>query len=311
MTSRVSVQAQAPAAAAQAHAGPPSHPFMRQPFPPLTPPVAAPGHGQAVAVSIDARWRPLLNRACELKEALDHLLRWPVQAARNEGMSNCLAVHGLRAQDAEAVQGEFRYSFPDHFAGALLGSWFGHHGQDRAVGWCSIPPWAVLGWVRKDAYKATVDLSATMLQETATQVDAQQPAERITTYGVEGIPLFWAGEGKNRTQLFRLANLPRNAPLLLYPRPRLERFCVRRLRIFPGIAVLEYHSGERDILPFADLSIELLCAMGVRHVARPSLAALWTLWSQLGALHGWRQAARLVPKGASAVRLALLKESRR
>lgn len=200
---------------------------------------------------------------------------------------------------------------PDRFAGALLGSWFGHQGQDRAVGWCAIPPWAVLGWVRKDGYETTVDMAPAQLQLKAAQVDAQQPTERTTTFGMEGIPLLWAAEGKNRTQLFRLANLPRNAPLLLYPRPRLERFLVRRLRLFPSIAVLEHHSGQRDILPFGDLSISLLAALGVRQVARPSVRAHWTLWTELAALHGWREATRLVWMGASEVRLALLKKARR
>ncbi len=285
---------------------------MRQPLPPLAPPVGAAVHGQAVAVSIDARWRPLLSRACELKEALDHLVRWPAQAARNEGVRQCLVAHGLPAQGAAIVHSEFRFSCPDHFAGALLGGWFGHQGQGLAVGWCAIPPWAVLGWVRQDGFEVTADMTTAQLRAKAAQVDAEQAADpRFSTYGVEGIPLFWAGEGKNRTQLFRLANLPRNTLLRLYSRPRLERFCVRRLPLFPSIAVLEYHSGERDILPFGDLSIDLLSAIGVRYVVRPSWAGLWTLWAELRALHGWRQAAWCIWKGGSAVRLALLKESQR
>jgi len=275
-------------------------------------PAGGAGHAQAVPVSIAAQWQPWVNRACELKEAIDHLMHWPVQAADSDWATRCLVANGLRLEDASAVQGKFLCNFPDHFGGALMGSWFGFpRGESSDAGWCSIPHWAVLGWVRKDDYQATPEMPLEQLQRKTAEVDAQPLAAGPTTYAIEGIPLFWAGEGKNRTQLFRLANRPRTTPLRIYPRPRgFERCVVRRVRLFPCLAVLEYGSGARDILPFGRLSIDLLTAVGVRYRAQPSFAALWTLLTELRALHGWRQAARLMATGASAARMGLLIGSR-
>lgn len=284
---------------------------MPIPLPQMPRPVGGETHANATLLSIPTQWQPLLTRACELKEAFDHLLRWPSSAGK-PWVAQCLAANGLRPEDALAVVGKVCHNFPDHFAGILMGSWYEHQpiSSEFSLGWCRIPPWAVLGWVRKEHYQDTPELSLQQLQCKAAQVDALSQSDIPTTYGFDGIPLLWAGEGKNRTQLFRLADVPRASVLSLSPRPRFEKCRVRPLFLFPSIAVIEYGSGGNDILPFGDLSIDLLTAVGVSRHRRPSLRGLWTLFSELRELHGTGRATRYMAAGSAMARCALLKRSR-
>ncbi len=266
-------------------------------------------------VPVDARWRPLLVQASALKEALDHGLRWKGPHATDDWVRDVLAANGIDLDHARPLASEaaLKCAFPDHFAQLLLGSWFRAGDEYRSVGWVTIPEWSVLGWVRKDQYRNTVlDSAATLrlkingLERRVADAEAIGDSTAVgpTTHAIEGIPLFWAGEGKNRTQLYRLGQVPRTTPLHVYPRPKtLDGLRVRRVAGFKGLAALEFPRGDLEVLPFGDLSEAFLGALGVHLHSRPSVRAGLMVLGALHSAYGFLGLIRAV-RSLSEVRLA-------
>lgn len=81
---------------------------------------------------------------------------------------------------------------------------------------------AVMGWVRKDAYRVTPGRSQQELQDAIVGIGTDPRAMDATSHGIEGIPLFWSGEVKNRCQLYRLARCDRTGKLTIYSAPDLS-----------------------------------------------------------------------------------------
>lgn len=225
---------------------------------------------------IDARWRCLIEEVCVLKEAIDHASRWPDESRHRPWIGETLKRVGLEAGDFQNRTFGSALEMPHSFLALVLGGWFSYRAEASVTfrGLAEIPEWAVVGWLRIDQHRHTSALHKDQIASRATKVQSEyNDREKVFTYGFEGIPLLWAGEGKNRTQLFRMAGLPRRSELILYPRPDASEFVASRLLGMPGITVLS-KDGRSEVLPFGDLSRRLLIAMGVR-------------WSDVPNLKGW------------------------
>lgn len=187
------------------------------------------------SVSIDPAWKSLLEDACVLKEALDHVLRWRDQGPNKQWVNTALEQHGLCVESFRWGSAGLGPQNPLTFGKMLLGSWISPMSETKCMGIVRMPPWAVIGWVRKDQYQMTPQMSRAKLQETVACVCDEKPS----SYGFEGIPLYWAGEGKNRTQLFRLADAPRLSVLTLYARPSFAKFKIRPVVGLPWAIAFE------------------------------------------------------------------------
>ncbi len=228
-------------------------------------------------VHIDASWRPLIEEVCILKEAID-LARMDLPIARRMSwVSEALHKVGIEVDDFEDKRISSGLGMPHSFMKLVMGSWcsYGEESSEIFRGLAEMPEWAIVGWLRLEQYGRTSSLTQAMIVQKAKAVlAAYNDREKVLTYGFEGLPLMWAGEGKNRTQLFRLAGLARRSELILYPRPDLSGFTGRRLLGKQGFTVLS-GAGQTNVLPFGDLSRRLLTAMGVRWSDLPTLAG-WT-----------------------------------
>lgn len=219
--------------------------------------------GEAI---IPAAWRTIIERCCELKEAIDHASRWPESTPWRHTVQAILSEHGLSIDDVPhhaAVGG----NLPDKFALMLGGSRiFGLRDRPHTQRETSIvPAWATLGWVRKEAYANTPKMEADERLKAANTLPTD-----ASSYVVEGIPLFMASEGKNRTQLQRYANTTRQAHLTVLGHRDYSHLRARPLAFAPGIVVLE--DGDKyELLPFRSVSEDLLRAIGVKWSNSPSL----------------------------------------
>ena len=232
--------------------------------------------GQAV---IDQRWFELVAMTSQLKEALDHAVRWDSSGPHDADIEEVLQRYQLSRSDLQDGT-KLRVGAPHAFAKLLAGKWLTYAQTTSVLPQVSVPPWSILGWVRKDGYRLTPALSAAQLQVEVDRIEATPADADLTTHGMEGVPLFWAGEGKNRTQLYRLADRQRVSKLTLYKRPSLSALKACPLIWAPGIVVLRSADRGVELLPFGDLSKPLLQAIGVK-------------WSNLPSLSAWRAAFRL------------------
>ena len=214
-------------------------------------------------------WRSLVEPLCELKEALDHAVRWPERMARHGRAAQVLSTHGLTLQQAAALRTSH---LPDRFARHLLGDWFAATGEPVGT-WerSSLPPWCTLGWVRKDAYRLTPERPQARLRALVDELHADPEAMDATAHGLAGIPLFWAGEGKNRCQLYRLAGRARVGRLSLYPAPDLSAWRLAPVMGARHVVALIAPDGRVQLLPFGRASRPLLLALGVTWRPRPVL----------------------------------------
>ncbi len=247
---------------------PPAISAMNDALPPLT--------LERTGPFVPEAWRSLVEPLCELKEALDHAVRWPDNTPPRSRVAQVLAWHGLTPQQAASLKTSH---LPDHFARHLLGDWF------RAVGepvgtWArtSLPPWCTLGWVRKDAYRLTPERPQARLRAMVDEIHADDAAMDATAHGLEGVPVFWAGEGKNRCQLYRLAGRARVGRLTLYPTPDLSTWRMAPVLGAQHVVALIRPDGHVQLLPFGRISRPLLKALGVgwtrRLVLRPWIESL-------------------------------------
>lgn len=215
--------------------------------------------------TIPPAWRPIIERCCVLKEALDHANRWPESTPWRDTVQGILNEHGLSIEDVP-THSEVGGNLPDKFV-LLLGSEriFGMRGRLKTqLETSSLPAWATLGWVRKETYAKTPTLPAHELLHAASTLPAD-----ASTYVVEGIPLFMGSEGKNRTQLQRLADVMRQSKLTIWGGRDISHLRARPLAFANGIVVLE-DGLNYELLPFRSVSQSLLGAIGVKWADWPS-----------------------------------------
>ncbi len=256
-------------------------------------------------------WQLLMEEVCKLKEALDHASRWASDYPEYEWWFPVLQEHGVNAMHlhSRAVARAHSLSMPDHYAEAMLGRWanpvYYYTASLPPVQSAFVPAWAVIGWARKAQYRGTPALERSALVQMANdlQADSQDTSAELTE-GFEGLDLYIAREGKNRTQLLRLAGVPRKTNLRLFPMPDLTGATLRPLAFFPSISVL-FHDGELSILPFGELSSKLLGALGVELQARPTLVGFFRL-GRMCRLNGLQALLTLLRHGADGLRLELL-----
>lgn len=269
--------------------------------------------GEADVQNSGARWclhiddscRDLVEGVCCLKEALDHVSRWPEDGEKYAWIQEQLSRVGLQPSDFTGETMVRGMGMPHGFLKVLVGSWFTYQDKETFCGVAEIPEWTVVGWVRKDQYRGTSALPQPEIVAKAQLVQLNQSTgEEVTTWGFEGVPLLWAGEGKNRTQLFRLAGMPRLSKLVLYKLPDVTELVASPMYGVPGVTVLR-GGGTTEVLPFGDLSRKLLTALGVRWSDKPSVSAWFNLRTPDDELVGLRHAAQLALDRRK-VRLALI-----
>lgn len=214
-------------------------------------------------------WRSLVEPLCELKEALDHAVRWSDSTPPHGRAAQVLATHGLTLQQAAALKTSH---LPDRFARHLLGDWFAAAGDPVAT-WArtSLPPWCTLGWVRKDAYRLTPERPQPRLRALVDELHADDSAMDATAHGLAGIPIFWAGEGKNRCQLYRMAGRARVGQLTLHAAPDLSAWRLAPVLGARQMVALIGPDGRVQLLPFGRVSKPLLLALGMTWRPRPVL----------------------------------------
>ena len=178
-----------------------------------------------------------------------------------------------------------------------------------------LPPWAVLGWVRKDAYRDMPMASREeLLARVASIRDWQRPGaypeEIPSTEYWDGFPLFMAAEGKNRAQLHRLAGVDRLAPVVCMPFPSVEGFAARPMIGLPWAVVVESNTFPARVLPFRRLTEALVKKLGLRWDTKTSWKDLNALASSItahrnGGRPGWQQLLRWW-RHPKALKLALI-----
>ena len=221
----------------------------------------------ALRVFIDPNWKPLLTDITRLKDALDHACRWHGVGGNEKWINAVLFKHGLAIEDFEGTSHDNGPHFPDSFVFMLLGvefrQKFGAGGSKTML----IPPWAVLGWVRKDAYSVTPSKPMKQMKFDARDANDWDP-EGYTNFWT-GFPLFLAGEGKNRTQLHRLAGVHRRAPVHEMPFPVIEGFVASPVPFFPWAVSIRSQTHPVQVLPFRGITQELVTKLGLRWSPEP------------------------------------------
>lgn len=240
---------------------------------------------------IDPGWKPLLTKITTLKDALDHAFRWQGGGGNEAWINAVLRQHGLDLDDFQDSHHTEGPHTGDFFVQMLLGPEF-HMRMSEELGQdIKIPPWAVLGWVRLDGYRETPSRSLRQLKEAARDVNSR--SANVYTSFWSGFPLFLAEEGKNRTQLHRLAGLHRRAVVGEMPFPALKGFVARPVPFFPWAVSIRSELHPVQVLPFRELSQNLVAKLGLRWSPEPCWSAFakllrmvrpidFALWIKLG-----------------------------
>lgn len=283
-------------------------PELISPEPIITP---AAGPDSLTEVTIDERWRPLLEEVCILKEALDHATRLGITHENSEWIESVFTAHGLNPMHFAEVSFSHGPQMPSDFMDILLGSWFDQHRLashkgELVVPNASLPAWATVGWLRKPKYRKTLNLPHDQLIA-AVQRTYSQSAE---TMGFYGTPFFLAHEGKNRTQLHRLANAARLSKLNMRTAPPFREFTLRPVPFVSWGVALEHPERPTEILPFGALSKRLLLALGAGWNERPYAKGIQALRETCAArglvAPSWKEFSRM-PKNDHAIRLLLIR----
>ena len=224
---------------------------------------------------IDPSWKPLLTKITTLKDALDHAFRWHGDGGNEKWINEVLAYHGLALEHFAEASHEQGPHFPDRFVQRLMGVEFRLRCGSEAEHKMVIPPWAVLGWVRKEAYRNTPNAHIKTRKFEARDANAWDPAAHTSYW--RGFPLFLAGEGKNRAQLQRLAGVHREAPVYEMPFPVIPGFVASPVPFFPWAVAIRSSTHPVQILPFRRITEELVKKLGMRW----SNDACWTAFFKL------------------------------
>jgi hypothetical protein len=216
---------------------------------------------------IDPRWKPLLTKITTLKDALDHAFRWHGDGGNEEWINSVLRLHGLELEHFHGTSHLEGPHFPDSLVFMLLGVEFRTSFGTGGNPMMDVPSWAVLGWVRKEAYRATP--SAPMKKRKFDARDANDWDPEAYTNFFSGFPLFLAGEGKNRTQLHRLAGVHRRAPVHEMPFPVIEGFVASPVPFFPWAISIRSDSHPVQVLPFRGLTQDLVSKLGLNWSDEP------------------------------------------
>ncbi|CAN7639379.1 hypothetical protein LJR129_004937 [Acidovorax sp. LjRoot129] len=238
---------------------------------------------------IDPGWKPLLTQITTLKDALDHAFRWQGEGGNEEWINAVLRRHGLALEHFKGTSHQEGPHFADRFVFMLLGvefrSKFGNGGDQMMT----IPPWAVLGWVRKESYRDTPSAPMKKLKFEARDANEWDP-EGYTSFW-SGFPLFLAGEGKNRTQLHRLAGVHRRAPVHEMPFPVIEGFVASPVPFFPWAVAIRSETHPVQVLPFRGLTQDLVGRLGLQWSHKPCWRALAKLMGMVRPLEfaRWRK----------------------
>lgn len=229
-------------------------PFVLQEFPTLR-------------VFIDPSWKPLLTKITTLKDALDHAFRWQGDGGNEAWINAALRQQGLDLDDFQDTHHTQGPHHGDYFVKMLLGPEFHlrmweERGQD-----IKIPPWAVLGWVRKDDYRETPSRAMRQLKAAARDVNSRDT--KAYTNFWSGFPLFLAGEGKNRTQLHRLAGVHRRSVVREMPFPALDGFVASPVPLFPWAVSIRSDAHPVQVLPFRKLTQDLVAKLGLQWSPEP------------------------------------------
>jgi hypothetical protein len=241
-------------------------------------------------LEVDPRWREVIEPITLFKDAIDRVAeartgqpeKTPIRAEDRR----TLVEHGiddadqLRALSEEGVAGAIRG--PKSFIKLLLGDFKGEFSPSTKQ--VRIPPWTALGQNYK--YFGIADYApdgkCEFEERQKIEQDLDEPA-CATCYG--GIPLFAAGEGKNRGSFHRKYNLDQLIFIRTakYPDGRyleLQSVAFQKNLVLLRIYAVDPNGTEFEdsvLLPFAQLSIPLLKAHGARELKRPWFGLFW-LW---------------------------------
>ena len=223
---------------------------------------------------IDPSWKPLLTQITTLKDALDHATRWHGAGGNEVWINEVLGHHGMKLEHfAEAFHAEGAHQ-PHKFVEKLLGAEFRIKYMAEGERMMVIPPWAVVGWVREHDYQDTPNKSMTTKKSVAR---AMAVDEKAKTAVWKDFPLFLAEEGKNRTQLHRLAGVHRQSPVFEMPFPVIHGFVASPVPFFPWAVAIRSSTHPVQILPFRRITEELVKKLGMRW----SNDACWTAFFKL------------------------------
>lgn len=190
-------------------------------------------------------------------------------------MQSILANAGLTIEGLEIIGHADLTKYPDHFLKILFGRWI-WRADGESCGWYLIPEWATLGWVRKYENIASVSPVVAKTEASALDCAIQQGISDNTTYCIGGIPLLYAGEGKNRASLQRRGEVPRRSILKFVPL-ELERMIVRPLALRSDILIAQTVAEGRRAIPIGKIVAPLFSAIGILIADRPSVIGWFTV----------------------------------
>lgn len=265
----------------------------------------------ATVLFVDAEWQPIVDKACRLKDALDHVVRWNDESRGVAWIESTLAFVGFSSADFASGWDASEFdNFPDHFARVYFGSWFSRN-DEKNVGWVRVPQWCVLGWVRKRQYRTTPMLQSTVLTSMANDVENSVifGHDTPTVHCVAGIPLIMAGEGKNRAQLYRNTNVARTSLCRWHTAPDFAIFEAMPMYFMPGIVIVKWVEKDQEFieaLPFLEISKPLLIAVGVTWTDKP-VFGVFPLFRAIRARNfTWLEVFKMIIHGQKLVRLGML-----
>lgn len=233
----------------------------------------------APILPIDPSWREFVEQITRLKDAIDVAGRWPEEAKKSEWVPITLTKAGLTVEGLGKIGHATLTQNPDHFLKILFGRWIlGAEGE--LCGWYLVPEWATLGWVRNHESIATVSPLVAQSKARALDLAVQQGRSDNTTYCIGGIPLLYAGEGKNRASLQRRGSVLRRSILKFVPLP-LENIVVHPLALRSDILIAQTVAEGRRVIPIGTTVAPLFSAMGIRVSDRPSVVGWFTVISAL------------------------------
>lgn len=216
-------------------------------------------------LNIDLEWEPIIRSIVEFKDAID-------RSALLEEEMLTLAERELLAQNdfVPANSKNFDRS-PEGFRKLIMGP-FEFKKTDLKRTCLVVPDWSVLGYLRRPQYINRLHDAASIIKN---DVDRLNDAF-ISCYG--GIPLFFAGEGKNRASLHREAGLSYLASIVMHGYPAARSLSFQRVAGCKNLVAL--HAKRRfskatALLPFPAISIPLLRAYGAAEIRRPWVGFLY------------------------------------
>lgn len=222
----------------------------------------------AVPIQIAPEWQSIVEPITLLKDAIDIASRWPEIAKNTTWVKETLAASGLTIEGLGKLGAAALPQCPDHFLKLFLGRCIWQE-ERQPCGWYLLPDWSTIGWVRK--YEGIAQVGRPDAKAAASQLDLDtvNGLSDNTTICVGGIPVFYAGEGKNRASLQRKGGVPRRSKFFFVPLPSMS-LNVASLALCRDVLIAKSSLSDQWVVPIGKVAAPLYSALGIEISRVPS-----------------------------------------